>query len=157
AVPLWHARLSLEPGAEAARGVVGRWLRAAPDSLAALEADMQLSLREGNAEAALARAEEIVARVPGHAAAEAGVVEDLRRRDPAAAVAYVRELLPNARTRASRDLLTGWLAMLEDGAGMYGEAAGHWQELAARQAPAKLPLPPVSLPPEQVPAGAWPG
>lgn len=157
AVPLWHARLSLEPGAEAARGVVGRWLGAAPDSLAALEADMQLSLREGNAEAALARAKEIVARVPGHAAAQSVVVEDLRRRDPAAAVAYVRELLPNARTRASRDLLTGWLAMLEDGAGMYGEAAGHWQELAARQAPAKLPLPPVSLPPEQVPAGAWPG
>src|SRR5690606_36744585 len=141
AVPLWQARLSLEPGAEAARGVVGRLVRAAPDSPAALAADTQLSLRAANAAAPPARADAIVARVPGHAAAQSVVVEDLRRGDPAAAVAYVRELLPNARTRASRELLTGWLAMLEDGAGMYGEAAGHWQELAARQAPAKLPLP----------------
>ncbi len=151
---LWRARLSVE--AEDAVGIVSRWNKAMPDDAEALEMQMRLQQQAGDATSALQTAHRIVALSPGNASAQALVVEDLKSRDPAAAVTYVAGLLPQARTERSKDIITGWLASLEDAAGRYQDAIAHWTELAVGQAPHRLPLPPISLPPEQVPAGPLP-
>lgn len=158
AVSLWHARLALEDGAvEGAAGeVVTRWNQAMPEHPAALEAKMRLLQLQGDGAAALEVARSIVARAPGHAGAQMLIVEDIKSRDPDAARAYVAELLPQAGSAQSKAMVGLWLASLEDAAGKYADALTRWTALAAERAPGLLPLPPVSLPDSEVPAGPLP-
>src|SRR5690606_30901564 len=68
----------------------------------------------------------------------------------------VAELWPEARRDQFRAMLGLWLASLEDAAGKYADAVARWTALAAERASGLLPLPPVSLPTGEVPAGALP-
>lgn len=155
---LWQARLATVPGDDhdAVRALLARWTAALPDDPAALEAHMQLSLRAGDADAALEQARALAQRHPGHAGAHAVIVDILRARDPEAAIAHVEALLPTAGNDAARERLGGWLAMLEDAAGRTAAAAARWEALAMLRTSRQLPLPPVSKPPQEVAAGDWP-
>lgn len=153
---LWQARLSLESERAQADAVVDRWNAAMPDHVAALEARMQQQRGRDEADAAVATARRIIDMAPGNALAHGVVVEALNAEDPAAAVAYVEALLPQARTEASREWLLGLLGDLEDAAGLHQAALARWIALAEARKPRQLPLPPVSLSPDTVPAGPWP-
>lgn len=154
---LWLARLAFEPlGSEAAAALITRWLNAMPQSLPALQAKMALHVHRNENDAAEASAKRILDITPGHAGAQAIVLEALQSRDPQAAIAHVESLLPNAVSDASRELLNGWLARAQDRAGHTADAVATWSTLAQMRAPRSLPLPPVGLPIEQVPIGAWP-
>lgn len=155
---LWRARLSIEADVAGGdvEGVAARWIKAMPEDAGALELQMRLHQQAGDAASALDTAHRIVSLSPGNASAQALIVQDLKSRDPDAAVAYVADLLPQARTAQSKDVLTGWLAALEDGAGRYADAVAHWTQLAVGQLDGRLPLPPITLVPEQVQAGALP-
>ena len=157
ATALWSARLALEQDdAAQAREVAGRWVQAMPDAPEALEARMGVALQAGAEEEALELARQLAARFPGNGPAHSVIVQVLQRRDPDEAVAHVAGLLDEAQDDQARDALTAWLALLEDGAGRYAEAAARWEALGARRAPAMLPLLPASPPPEQTAAGPWP-
>jgi tetratricopeptide (TPR) repeat protein len=153
---LWRARLAVEDAQDAADAVVDRWNAAAPGDTGALEARMQQHHRRGENEAAVAVAHRILKAAPGNALAHGLIVERLQGRDPAAAADYVADLLPQARNNASREWLLGWLGALEDAAGRPARAVERWTALAELRRPLQLPLPPVSLPPDKVPAGPWP-
>lgn len=138
---LWRARLTVESGDIAqARDVVERWTAALPDSREAQEARMGVALQAGDEDGALALARELAARTPDSAAAHSVIVQVLQRRDPAGAVAHVAALLEAATDASARDALSGWLALLEDGAGRYADAAMRWETLGAQRAHGLLPL-----------------
>jgi tetratricopeptide (TPR) repeat protein len=153
---LWRARLAVATDEAQADEIVDRWNAAMPDDVAALEVRMQQQYRRGELEAAVATAHRILETMPGNAMAHGLVVERLAARDPEAAVAHVESLLPQARSDASKEWVLGWLAALQDKAGMQAGAVANWTTLAQLRRERQLPLPPVSLPPEQVPAGPWP-
>lgn len=155
---LWRARLGLVPpgDADALRAVVARWSDALPDDPASLDARMQLARREGDADAALALAHRLAALVPGHAGAQALIVDTLHASDPPAAVAHVAGLVAAAPSDEAREPLLAWQALLEDSAGRREDAVRNWEALAALRTPRRLQLPPVSRPSAEVKAGAWP-
>ncbi len=154
---LWLARLAFEPlGSDEASALITRWLNAMPQSIQALQASMALHAHRGEIGAAETSARQILDITPGHAAAQAAVLDALQSRDPQAAVAHVESLLTNAGSDASRELLNGWLARTQDHAGRHMDAVATWSSLAKAQASKLLPLPPVGLPIEQVPIAAWP-
>lgn len=153
---LWHARLGLETEATAADGLVDRWNEALPDDPAAVEARMIQHWRHGRREQAAAMAHQLVARMPGNASAHNIIVSALKADDPAKAIDHVEGLLSQARNEAARMQMSAWLAELEDAAGRHASAAARWMSLAQSRRAQLLPLPPVSLPADQVPAGAWP-
>lgn len=153
---LWRARLAVAADQAQADAIVDRWNAATPDAVAALEMRMQQQHRRGEHDAALATAHRILDAMPGNALAHGLVVERLKARDPDAAVAHVEALLPQAGTDASKEWVLGWLAALQDEAGRHAGAVASWAALAQLRRERQLPLPPVSLPPEQVPAGPWP-
>lgn len=154
---LWRARLALEPFADAAAvAVVERWQGQQPDSLDALEARGVLHDAMGEAEQAEAVLRALVERDPGRTGAETRLLEGLLQRDPAAAVARVRDLMaraPNAMVAAS---FGGWLGYALDKQGDYAGAAAAWADHQAWLAPQRWPLPEPSLPSADWPARAAP-
>ncbi len=149
---LWRARLSFEvPGGEGADVVVQRWLAAAPDSVAALEAHMAHREAAGDAAGADGVAQRLVALRPGHGAAQAVIFGGLVERDPVAAIAHVEALLPGAGMPESARLLRAWLALAQDRAGRTADAVATWTANHAGLADQRLPLPPPAPEPK-----AWP-
>ncbi|TDK23854.1 tetratricopeptide repeat protein [Luteimonas aestuarii] len=153
---LWRARLAVEDTQDGADGIVDRWNTAAPGHVGALEARMQQHRRRGELDAAEAVAQRILAEMPGNALAHGLVVDRLHARDPGAAIDYVDNLLSQAGGDAAKEQLLVWLGALEDSAGRYAQAVARWTMLAELRRPAQLPLTPVSLLPDKVPAGDWP-
>ena len=112
---------------------------------------MDIALRTGEDDQALALANQLAAKVPGSSPAHSVIVQVLQRRDPEQAIAHVAGLLQEATGDASRDTLEAWLALLEDGAGHAAQAVARWESLGARRIPSMLPLPPASPPPGRPP------
>lgn len=157
AADLWRSRLAIESGdQDAARAVLERWMRAMPDALPALEAQMGFELASGEGERAERLARRIVEKQPGHLRAQDVIVGRLQKQDLAAAIAHVEALLADAKSDDARILLKNWLGRLLDTAGRHQDAVVQWTDVARIQLPRQLPLSPVSLPPERVPAGPWP-
>lgn len=153
---LWRARLAIVPvdAADAAYEVLSRWADALPDDPAAMDAQMQLSLATGDTDAALRHARALARRLPGHGGAHTVIVDILRERDPAAAIAHVESLLSSVEGDAARERLIASLGLLEDATGRCASAVERWQSLARIRASRRLPLPPLSA---AVSAGrAWP-
>ena len=137
---LWAARLSHEPVAGDRRGVQAHWQEAMPHSLHARHAGMDLAAEAGETEEADAYAQRILEDDPGHRGAQVYTIRRLYRTDPAAAVRYIRDLLPNVQDPGSVRLVRGWLARAQDQAGDHQGALQTWletQRLGQRQ-----PLPP---------------
>lgn len=153
---LWEARAAVEDDVHGAAEVVRRWNEAVPGQVAPLEALMRMQRQTGQPEAALRTARKVVERMPGNLAANAVIVEDLKARDASAAIGHVRGLLSQARSERAKAALEAWLADLEEEASPAGEVVARWKRRAAAHAAEGIPLSPVSLPPDQVPAGAWP-
>ncbi len=157
ATDLWRARLALEPFADAAAvAVVERWQTAAPASADALEARGVLHDAMGEHDQAEAVLLALVERDPGRTGAEARLLEGLLQRDPAAAVARVRELIARAPNDAAKASLGGWLGYALDKQADYAGAAAAWSEHQAWLAPQRWPLPEPSLPSATWPARGTP-
>ncbi|MFT3670265.1 MAG: tetratricopeptide repeat protein [Pseudoxanthomonas sp.] len=139
---LWLARLALEDiGSPGALDISRRWLEAAPDALAALEARLASLEHAGRWDEAESVADRIIAMQPGHGAAQARKVNALVVRDPAAAVTHVQALLAQIEGGASRMMVQGWLGMAQDRAGQSADAVASWSARAVAQQTQTLPLP----------------
>ncbi len=142
---LWQARLRFHDGdAVSALAIVNRWEKAMPESIAATEAHMRIADMAGDESAAQAAAERLVSLQPGHGPGELRVIQGMQKRDPGAAVAYIEGLLQHAQVDSSRRLLREWLALAQDRAGRYEQAAETWTALQAEAAAQRLPLPEFS-------------
>ena len=149
---LWLARLALEDmGSDAALALATRWVHAAPESVAALEAHMAALAHAGRGEDADAIADRILDFVPGHSDAQARKVNALVARDPSAAVVHVESLLQQAQQDEIRQTLLGWLALAQDRAGLRAEAVRSWLKRAEGYLPNSLPPNPLSASSQ-----AWP-
>ena len=152
---LWRARLAFEPFADAgARAMVERWLLAMPDHVPALEAMVAVHDMAGEHDASEAVVQRIVAIEPGHAQGELRLIDLLLQRDPAAAVARVRELHDQATDPAVKRMLQPILGRCLDIAGQSDEAVAVWSAAQAEAATQRLPLPPLSGAPTALPAQA---
>ncbi|MDX1549777.1 MAG: tetratricopeptide repeat protein, partial [Lysobacter spongiicola] len=150
---LWRARLLFEPfGTDAAREVVARWRKAAPDSIPAMEAQATLHDAAGEGDEAEALAKKITELEPGHAAAEMRIVDGLLRRDPDEAVSHIERLLASAGNDTARRRLRQLLGRALDVAGQPEAAAATWAELHADVVSRRLPLPAPSAARSE-----WPG
>lgn len=138
---LWRARLVFEPAPAA---LIARWREHMPDSIAALEADMELHASEGRLEQAEAAAQALVERAPGHARAELRIVDALLARDPAAAGARLDGLIAQAARPEDRSMLEAWRAMAWHRSGDFAEALGIWNARNAADAPGRIALPPAT-------------
>jgi tetratricopeptide (TPR) repeat protein len=149
---LWLARLAVAPvGGEEAQEVVERWLQAMPAHVPALEVLMRIHDMRGDAVAAEAVAQQIIAVEPGRSSGERRIVEALLLRDPPAAVAHVQALMEQL-PEPQRDQLRLWLGAVQDRAGQHQQALASWLQFHQQQAPQRLPLPPQANPQPQ----QWP-
>lgn len=141
---LWSARLSFEPRDGDVAGVAARWLEAIPDSLHPLHVQMWHAIQRDDRTTSRALAERIVAREPGHVAAQSEIVEQLFTRDPAAAVAHIQGLLPQIPDPENRRMVLGWLGRAQDRAGEHAGAVETWTQVQAITGPNAMPLPAAS-------------
>lgn len=149
---LWLARLMLESSGDAATyEVVDRWLAAMPDHVPALEARMSLLAAKGDKLAAESLAHRIIKLEPGRSSAEMLLVDSALSRDPETGLARVQALIAQSEDPQARGALRGWLGLLQDRSGRYGDATATWASLATEQAPQRLPLPPTGKPRERWP------
>ena len=150
---LWLARLYVagEDRAEALQ-VAARWKAAMPGQVPPLEARLSLLQAAGETAAADAVARQIVQLEPGRVSGESHLVDSLLESDPDAALARVEALLPQATDPGARRALQGWLGLVQDRAGRFEAATATLVALRAEEAPERLPLPPVGLPPKVLPA-----
>lgn len=152
---LWRARLAFEPFAgEGARAVVERWEQAMPEHVPALEARVAVHDVAGEHDAAEAVVRRIVEVEPGHAQAELRLIDLMLQRDPAAAVARVRELADMASDPLVKRMLQPTLGRCLDIAGQPAEAVAVWSAAQAEVATQRLPLPPLSGAPSPLPTQA---
>ena len=151
---LWLARFSVtDPGEREA--LVGRWLGISPDSVAAHEAKLALHAAQGDADAVEETVRRIIELEPGNIAAEGRLLDILMRRDPQAALQRAQELQKLPQDEQMKRMVRGWLALANDGAGKYAEAARIWSELHSEVAERLIPLQPMSKPEaEREPAAA---
>jgi len=157
-VDLWRARLLFEEFAgDAARAVIARWREAAPDSVAALQAQITLHDVAGEPEQAEALAHRIIQLQPGHAQAELRIIEGLLRRDPDGAIARVEDLIERAEGEPAKRNLRQLLGRTLAGAGRAATAVETWAGLHAEVVPERLPLPQPSEPRDEWPELATPG
>jgi len=143
---LWRARLLFEPVRESTGAIIQRWTATRPDYVPALEARMAFEAMSGNEVAANATAERIIAIEPGRSSAEMRLLDELMRRDPAAAVERIDHLLESAETDDARRLLRGWKGLAQDRAGHVTDAVATWSGLHAEVVAQRLPLPDSSAP-----------
>ncbi|GAA4857416.1 tetratricopeptide repeat protein [Luteimonas vadosa] len=157
--PLWRARLAFETiGSDEAEDLLARWAAASPDSTALLEAQMAQHVARGRDDDADATAARLVERDPGHGMAESRLVESKLRRDPAAAVAHIQDLIDRSQNEDGKQLLRTWLALAHDRAGNVAEATALWAAINAEQAASRLELPEAIAPREEWPEpGPVPG
>ena len=101
---------------------------------------MQLHDMQGDATAAEALAQRIVALEPGRLSGERRLLEALLQRDPLAAVARVQTLVQSLPD-AQRTVLRPWLGQVQDRAGQLQAALTTWMQFHREQAPHRLPLP----------------
>ena len=143
---LWRARLSVETGAGAQQTVLGRWLAAHPDSPEAHHIQAGLHAAAGDLQAAEASLRKLLEVDPGHATAQARLLDLLGARDPQAAVEFARALLESAE-EADPHLWTrhSWLGRAHDMAGDAAGAVRAWSEghaaAEALHGQVMLPLP----------------
>ncbi|NZA26148.1 tetratricopeptide repeat protein [Luteimonas sp. SJ-92] len=136
---LWQARAAVERGTlERERAVVARWLAAAPDTVAPLEAQLAL-LGPDDAGAAEDAARRILELQPGHLGAEARLLDLLARRDPPAAVRHAEQLQRLPGDERVKRLVRGWLAVANDAAGHQDEAVRLWTALHAELGERTIP------------------
>ena len=148
---LWLARLAVEVvGSQEAAAVAERWLSAMPGHLPALETRMRLHDMLGEGEQAEAIAQRIIEADPLRISGHQRLVSGLVARDPAKAVAHVKDLMEQNEGEARLDL-QGWLALVHDSAGQPAEAVSNWLDVRRAEAPRRLPLPPQAKSP-----ATWP-
>lgn len=142
---LWHARLVFETfGGEQARALIQRWQEVMPQAIAPLVAQWAVEDAAGAIDAADALALRIAELEPGHAAAELRVIDSLVRKDPAAAVLRVEQLVAKAPDPQAKRALRQLQGRVYDAAGLHEAAVTTWSELHAEVAEQRLPYPPVS-------------
>lgn len=150
---LWIARLALElSGSPHELPLANRWVSAMPDSLEALEAQLEAYAAVDQPQKAETIAERIVALSPGHSVAQGYLFKVLLARDPKAAVSRVQSLLEQARSTESRQLLLSWLGLAQETAGDYEAAVLTWEERSQSMAPGLLPVHRISPPSLEFPA-----
>lgn len=138
---LWSARLSFEPRDGDVAGVAARWQAAIPTSVHPLHVSMWDAIQKGDRAASRELAERIVQIEPGHAAAQAEIVEQLYGADPEAAVRHIQSLLPQIGETENLRMVLGWLGRAQDRAGQYADAVETWTRLHANPGPQAQPLP----------------
>lgn len=142
-LPLWQARIAIEPVGESAHAVFRRWTMHMPQSVNALKSQLELHLRLGEESAANLVAKRILALDPDDATAQSHIIMPLFAKDPDAAVAQIRSWLSETKDPARRLALQGWLGQAQNDSGLYLEAADTWVYLHAESSNA-VGLPPVS-------------
>lgn len=148
---LWQARLAIEPDDAGRRAVVDRWIAAMPQSTLPLEVRMLQQQEAGDTAAADATAWRILDLAPEHAAARMQLLDTQMARDPAEAVAQLRQWLLLPQSPASRLFLLGMLGLGHDRAGQPAQAVAAWSEMQQDVAQRRAPLPPMSAPREDWP------
>lgn len=149
---LWSMRIGIEQQSGGdPNPVAARWVQAMPGYLPALEARLLFLDAAGDRDAAEAVAREISELQPGHMDAELRIVDALLQRDPDAAIAQVDGLLARAQDPDVRRGLRHLLGRAFELAGQPEAAAETWAELHAEQADARLPLPALSGPLDELP------
>lgn len=144
---LWIARLAMElSGSPLELPLANRWVAAMPDSLQALEAQLEAYAAANQVEQAEAIARKIVELSPGHSAAQGYLFNILLVRDPQAAVTRARALLEQSRNEQSRQLLLAWLGLAQDRAGDRTGAVVSWEARSRSMAPDLLPPHRISPP-----------
>lgn len=144
---LWIARLAMEvSGSPLELPLANRWVAAMPDSLQALEAQMEAYAAADQAERAEAIAQRIVSLSPGHSVAQGYLLNTLLARDPQAAVDHARALLERSGSEQSRQLLLAWLGLAQDRAGDHAGAVASWEARSRSMAPGLLPPHRISPP-----------
>lgn len=139
---LWRARQSVETAAAAAREVVARWQAAMPDSIEALEAEARLQMADGG-QAVRPILEKIIERSPGHLPSIGSLMDLMAAAgDYPGAIDFARGRLEQLADQpdAVRRVQT-WMAMAQDGAGQFAEAADTWRSLQAGMVERLLPPP----------------
>lgn len=139
---LWRARFAVESDPELAGAVIERWMAAHPDSINAHEAQARLHMAAGDAAATEATLGRMLELAPDHMPTLGRLLELTAARDPAAAVELARARLEqDGETPERQRLLRGWLALANDTAGDFAEAARTWAALHAEAAGRLIPLP----------------
>ena len=149
---LWEALARFTPR-EHKRGLLDRWLAAAPDDLDALEALATVQDLDPNADPAetIATTRRVVELDPSRVTSGLRLASLELRDDPAAATARLRDLLSRHTDPRNRLLIGSRLALALDQAGQYEEAVAIWTAQGEEAAPRALPLPEATA----APAG-WP-
>lgn len=147
---LWHARFSVEGDAAAAAAVLGRWMAAHPDSVAAHEGRLRLQLAAGDAAGTEATLRRILELSPDNMPAQSRLLDLLVTRDPQAAVEFAQGLLDRS-VAAGEDAqqqwrLRGWLGRAHGVAGSVDRAVDAWAEAYAGMSGRMLPLPQPTAP-----------
>jgi len=138
---LWRARLLLERADSAATAtLVARWVAAMPGHAPALEARMQHAAVLGDGATVETTAREVLAIDPDHDGAQHLLIDRLMTGDPAAAIAYIEDLLARPQDEGRRQLRRQWLGLAQDRAGRHAQAAATWVALQADIATERLPL-----------------
>lgn len=156
---LWRLRLAIEQDVgDATRAIVERWLVAAPNDRAALEAAMNFHEAHRDEEATLALARRLLEVDPGHADAKKRLLDRLIRDRPDAAHLSIRAMVENAPDEMTKQELLPWLGYAQDRAELYPEAVATWTAFNAAEASSRWPLtePGPAAGPWPAPAAAAP-
>lgn len=140
-VDLWRLRLAIEQDVgDGSRAIVERWLVAAPNDRAALEAAMNFHEAHRDDEATLALARRLLEVDPGHAGAKKRLLDRLIRDRPDMAHATIGQMVENAPDDVTRQELLPWLGYAQDRAERYPEAVATWTAFNAAEASSRWPL-----------------
>jgi len=154
---LWKTRLQLSGLlGEDAKDLLDRWQAARPASAACQEMLCGYFDARGNAAEAEAHADRALAIEPDLYAANLFKLRGELAVDPAAALARVERLLPQAGDAIAQRTLLGWRGLALDALGRHAEAAASWRDMVRRPATGQIP-PPPPLPASEAPAGSIPG
>jgi tetratricopeptide (TPR) repeat protein len=150
-LPLWQARVAVEPMGEGGPALLERWATQMPSSTAPLAVLLQFHVRRGDSAAADVVAERMLALDPEEGMARAHVLGALLVKDPRAAIAQIETWLPKTPDPARQQGLLGWLGQAQDRSGQRDQAVSTWLRFHALGAASLAPLPPASTPPAQWP------
>jgi Flp pilus assembly protein TadD len=148
---LWEARVAIEPVGEEGRALVQRWVTQMPGSTAALTALLNLHRRRGESGEAQATVQRILALDPEDAYARLLLLDKMLADDPQAAIVQIEAWLSQTEDPAKQQSLCGWLGQAQDRCGRHDDALLTWARFHALASAQRAPLPPVSVPPKQLP------
>lgn len=144
---LWQARFSVETAPGPAAAVLERWMAVHPGAIEAHEARLGLQLAAGERVAAEATLRRILELRPDEVRAQGLLVDLLIARDPAAAVAFARDLVDQSQATGQPPQQQwrrrAWLGHALAVAGDPAAAAEAWTDAHTRMAAtgSMLPLP----------------